>query len=488
VGGTELNKSEIGNCTIPALENRDPEVLEFKASGFLIFGMRQSSNLRSQILIVSLLAGIVGGIWIAFAYYSRKTPSQNELFAEALKFGQSAPERTYILREVAKAQARAGDYDRALATALQLRLNRFSGDAVAEIVRIRVAQHDIAGAKEMVSRLPENNLNNGARREIALAQAANGDLDGALRTTNGRFAGELRDALANARLRTGDYEAALSTITQRVSPDEVHDDVLYGIAREMIQHGDRRRAQLAIERIRDPEIKTAAIPTALEDALASHNLDDARIEARRLPALERSDALLDIAKQLIAAGRMDDASSALAEAAAAAEPGVLRRIAVLQIDSGLPVDALPSLKKLRSNLCEVAWAYARKRRFHDADDLEKDGCRVIAEEQYRAGDIDGAIARTRSEPNPSDQSAGFADLAKLAAKNGDVTHARRFVELVRVPGAHQEGEGYLAPALREVTRAWAKTGKSYEAYRWARARGTAYERAMAVLGVAEAVQ
>jgi len=447
--------------------------------------MQESFNLRSRILIVSALIGVAGGVWIAIAWRTQRTPSQNELFAEALETAKSAAERPYILREIAKAQARAGAYDSAMATTLQL--NRFSGESVAEVVRIRLANRDIAGAKEMVRRLPESNLNNAARREIALAQAANGDLAAALQTTNGRFAGELKDALANAQLRSGDYDAALATITNRTSPDEVHDDVLYGIAREMIQHGDRRRAQQAIERIRDPEIKTAAIPTPLEKALAAHNLDDARIEARRLPATERSDALLDIAKQLIMARRLDDVSNVLTEAAAPAEPAVLKRIVVLQIDSGLSVDALSLLERRQSNLCEVAWAYARKRRFHEADELAPDGCRVIAEEQYKAGDIDGAIARVRSEPNPSDQSAGFADLAKLAAKNGDVTHALRFAELVRVPGSHQDGEGYLAPTLREVTRAWAKSGKSYEAYRWARSRPTAYERAMAVLGVAEAV-
>jgi hypothetical protein len=272
--------------------------------------------------------------------------------------------------------------------------------------------------------------------------------------------------------------------------------VLYGIARELIQHGERRHAQQAIDRIRDPEIKRAAVPTSFENALAAHDLDQARIEARRLSDVERCDSLLDLAKQLIASGRMNDASNVLTEVTALAQQlsnrstrsGILTRIAVLQVESGFSVDALPLLKNAPSNLCDVAWAYARKRNFAEADQLAKDGCRVIAEERYKAGDFDGAITRIRTEPNPSDQSIGFADLSKLAAQNGNVTHALRFAELIRIPAAHHEGEGYLAPALREVARAWAKSGKSYEAYRWARSRPTAYERAMALLGVGEAVR
>src|SRR5436190_18322748 len=102
--------------------------------------MQESFNLRSRILIASVLIGVAGGVWIALAYRARRTPNQNQLFAEALETGKSAPERPYILREIAKAQARAGDYDSAMATALQI--NRFSGDSVAEIVRIRPAKRD----------------------------------------------------------------------------------------------------------------------------------------------------------------------------------------------------------------------------------------------------------------------------------------------------------------------------------------------------------
>src|SRR5262249_16123244 len=173
---------------------------------------------RRRLILISTLIGIAGGVFIVLAYRAQQTPTQRELFTQALEAGKTASERNYIFGEVAKAQANAGDYDSALST--MLRIDRFAGQIPTEIVRIRLRKQDIEGARRMLSQLPQNNLNNAARREIAIAQAAAGDLDGAVRTTQGRFAADLKDALANAQLRAGDYEAALSTITKLESPHE----------------------------------------------------------------------------------------------------------------------------------------------------------------------------------------------------------------------------------------------------------------------------
>jgi thioredoxin-like negative regulator of GroEL len=134
---------------------------------------------RRRLVLISILVGIAGGVFIVLAYRAQQTPTQRELFAQALNAGKTASERNYIFGEVAKAQANAGDYDAALSTILQI--DRFAGQIPTEIVRIRLRKQDIEGAKKMLSQLPQSNLNNGARREIALAQASAGDLDGALK-------------------------------------------------------------------------------------------------------------------------------------------------------------------------------------------------------------------------------------------------------------------------------------------------------------------
>lgn len=81
----------------------------------------------------------------------------------------------------------------------------------------------------------------------------------------------------------------------------------------------------------------------------------------------------------------------------------------------------------------------------------------------------------------------MAELSKKFAASGDVSTALRFADAVRVPGAYENGEGYLAPALRDIAHAWVKRDGADAALKWARSRPTGCERALALLGIAESI-
>src|SRR6202030_3446008 len=95
-------------------------------------------------------------------------------------------------------------------------------------------------------------------------------------------------------------------------------------------------------------------------------------------------------------------------------------------------------------------------------------CRTIADIHEEAQDAAGAERAMLSCPNPADVSAGMAELAKRSAARGDIQEALKFADSVHVTGARFE-EGYLAPALRDIGRAWSKKDRN-NALEWARSR------------------
>jgi hypothetical protein len=479
------------------------------------------SRRRGALTAFVALIVLSGGV-IALRFWSRQAhvpnqrelpdqahlPNQRELFDQALQAGKNSDQWSYILAEVAKAQAAAGYYEDALTTARLV--NEFQDQLFASVLKLK-AEADLEGAKKMLSELPSGQIAARAIREVALEEARHGDLDGALRTSGGQFADELKVALGEAQLKAGDLEAALITVNKVQTAGEA-DDLLYGIARELTKRGKAIQATEIASRITDPQIKTNAIPSPFEKALAENDLNGAANLAREMSPQERCDSLLEVSADLVKVGKHVEAGEILTEVTAEAQKisdeaeraRVLGRVAVLQIDSGLPVAALEFLKALPANLtfrvellgafpvgavCDVAWAYARKRKFKEAYDLAitEDCEEGVAIEQYKSGDFQGALGGIKHRPNPSDQSSSLASLAEVSAKTGDIRNAIRFAELVSVPGAYENGEGYLAPALREIGRAWAKSGMVKEGYSWARSRSTAYQRAMALLGIAEAI-
>src|SRR5262249_7550497 len=141
---------------------------------------------RSRWLLLASLLAVLGVVGSSIYRYQRRMPTQAELFAQALEAGKNADKsRNYVLGEIAKAQAKSGYYDSALATALLV--TEYQDQRIAEILEIRTQKPDIDGAKRMLYQIPAGETAVLAIRKVALAQASAGDLDGALQTTKGQF-------------------------------------------------------------------------------------------------------------------------------------------------------------------------------------------------------------------------------------------------------------------------------------------------------------
>jgi hypothetical protein len=168
---------------------------------------------------------------------------------------------------------------------------------------------------------------------------------------------------------------------------------------------------------------------------------------------------------------------------------IMQRITTPDIEQTVPgMDAPPDRPMGPAGACEWASYDAKSGRFTEAYKLLEGtncDCRSVAYIHEEARDATGAERAMRSCPNPADVSAGMAELAKRSAAKGEVQDALKFADAVHVTGANFE-EGYLAPALRDIGRAWSNKDGN-RALEWARSRPEGYQRAMALLGVAEGI-
>jgi hypothetical protein len=142
-----------------------------------------------------------------------------------------------------------------------------------------------------------------------------------------------------------------------------------------------------------------------------------------------------------------------------------------------------------TDACLSAWDDAKAGNYAEANEKVRVGhcdCRTVAGIHVEEHDPDGADRAIRACPSTADMSAGMAGLATRYASRGEIAEALRFADSVRVAGDPWE-EGYLAPTLRDIGLAWGKKGNPRSALRWARSRPNGFERAMALLGVAESI-
>jgi hypothetical protein len=238
------------------------------------------------------------------------------------------------------------------------------------------------------------------------------------------------------------------------------------------------------------------------------DLDGARATSRDLP--DKSTVLEAIGMRQIESGDLEGALKTTAEMKRGWSDGVLfgiveelekrgnhrRAQEVAQritdpdmAQSAEAVGAKPPDRPMGpAGACEWASYDAKSGRFAEAYKLLEGtncDCRSVAYIHEEARDATGAERAMRSCPNPADVSAGMTELAKRSAAKGEVQDALKFADAVHVTGAKFE-EGYLAPALRDIGRAWSNKDGN-RALEWARSRPEGYQRAMALLGVAEGI-
>jgi hypothetical protein len=140
--------------------------------------------------------------------------------------------------------------------------------------------------------------------------------------------------------------------------------------------------------------------------------------------------------------------------------------------------------------CQVAVTKAKAGDYPEAIKIiQSKSCECNGDEYVYiyAHDPANAERAARACSNPGDVSYRMAELAKISAGQGEVAQALKFAGFIRVSGASYE-EGYLAPALREIAEAWVTKDGPDQALNWARSLPDAYQKSLAILGVAESSQ
>jgi hypothetical protein len=124
---------------------------------------------------------------------------------------------TFVVHEIAAAQAAAGDSLAALATLAPLGPLAMQSQALEGVVRAEAARGDVAGALRTIASVAAGDLPLTAKLTFAVAeaQAQTGDLAGAVTTVRSVQSpdteSEVRAAVAVAQARSGDVAGALAT-------------------------------------------------------------------------------------------------------------------------------------------------------------------------------------------------------------------------------------------------------------------------------------
>jgi hypothetical protein len=308
--------------------------------------------------------------------------------------------------------------------------------------------------------------------EIAQAQAEHGYYVRAIETARlvDRYPDQLFIKLVSIRAKKGDIAGAKSMATGATPQLRLRADE--AIATIQAATGDFEGAR---ETGRDLADKSTVLEAIGMRQIESGDLEGALKTATEMKAGASDGVLFGIAKELEKRGNHQRAHEI---AQRISDPDMARNAeGASATPPARPVDA-----------CALASSDAKAGRFAEAHKrLESANCdcRTVSYIREEARDATGAERAMRSCPNPADVSAGMAELAKRSAAKGEVQDALKFADAVHVTGAKFE-EGYLAPALRDIGRAWSNKDGN-RALEWARSRPEGYQRAMALLGVAEAI-
>ena len=280
--------------------------------------------------------------------------------------------------------------------------------------------------------------------EIAKAQAVHGYYDDAIETAKlvHEYPDQLLITLVGTRAKNGDVAgakqmaAAISTAKLKSEADEA-------IAIAQAYAGDVDGAR---DSMRDLVDKSRVL-----EAVGTHQVDQGDVEGALRTASEMkrgwdAPVLFDVVRKLRERG---DLKRAHEIAQRITDPDMAQSAEAERSETSAPL----------KDACAVASNDATSGKYADAYsalETAKCDCRTVAYIHQAAGDPTGAAQAMRGCPNLADVSAGMAGLAKKAAERGNMSDALIFAESVQVSGASYE-EGYLAPTLRDIGQAWAKT-------------------------------
>ncbi len=315
--------------------------------------------------------------------------------------------------------------------------------------------------------------------EIAEAETAHGYYNEASEAARlvQQYPDQLFTALVTARAKRGDISGA-KQLAASAESRELQWRAEQAIAFEQVKSGDLSGASETVQHLPSGLQQNALQWIGVAQA-EKGELEAALRTASEMQSGWSDDVYYTLAIKLRAQGSKQKAHE------------IAKRILDDDMRRAAEVDSISPRAVEPPRACDLAVQQAKQGQYDKAYKLlqtEHCDCGFVVSVYAESRDALGAEkALPTCSPNPSDVSNAMAEVAKKFAASGDVSTALRFADAVRLPGAYENGEGYLAPAIRDIAHAWVKRDGADAALKWARSRPTGYERAMALLGIAESV-
>jgi len=203
-------------------------------------------KIAASALVLCVGAGLGWMLWQRFPGYKI---TDQELLREAVAEWKKAGEPGYGPNyQVFEQQAAQGYYEDAAATGRLFKRVEDVQWSIVELVRIRAENGDIQGAKNAINSLSGSPLQKKAAEVVALIQAQDGDLSGALETIS-PFGESDEVFLAYGRHQIGirDFEGALNTAERTKSGYQLY----YDIGDALRLRGEQSRARTLAAHMKD---------------------------------------------------------------------------------------------------------------------------------------------------------------------------------------------------------------------------------------------
>ena len=347
--------------------------------------------------------------------------------------------KAFVLRSIAKAQAKTGNVNDALKTAAAIKkLGQAMPSALGDIAFAQAEQEYVKRALETASRIEDENRKNLVLRHIAVIQAKRDDVSGARQTletiTDDRAKGHAWAEIARAQARAGDIEDAFRT----AAPIEwavLRTDVFRTIAHAQAKTGDRAGAATTFEQA----LRTAS---AIKDGHRA-----------------KADAYRDIAR----------AQAEVGDHAAAAKTfqRALKAAAAIRFDKWRKAAAFSNIGLAQAEVGDLAGALQTAARI----DKMKVKAPALTAKMHSKARVLTAIAEAQTKGGDRAASTKTFGQARRAA------YAIPFVPLLR--------QGQRADALSEISQAQARAGDVSGVLAWIADETSSYVKSFALLSAAK---
>ena len=368
------------------------------------------------------------------------------------------------------------DYDGALRTAAE------SGDWESTALmtfagHVQVKKEDEPAFGRALKRALEMAKRAGSQRQtitaIAAAQAKIGDVNGALQLADqlGGYKVEALRDIAIAQAHAGDIEGALKTGTI-IEWGQPKATFLGAVAVAQAKAGDRKAAQATLQEIR-----------RIADTLQKQTLPREIGRSFRMASLARVREQLAMAQL-----RMGDLNAALQTAATIDSPyenaQVLLEIGTAQAAAGKKGDALETLRSAASAAEKIKPGTGSEGRGGPSgpsglpESAKAATMRVIAEEQAKLRDVEGALRTVASIPTSCEKDTARAGIVNAQAEAGDVQGGLQTLAAI-------QDENDKAFAIGRLAKAQVQAGNERGALALVAQQTSALLKVHALLGIAE---